>query len=77
MDFKTVVKALCTGSNHDDIADALNASYYSVKQALLPCESAGYRSPPQGWEKGLAGHARKRAAEMMQLAEQLDRVSHD
>jgi hypothetical protein len=73
MDFRTVVDRLRERPTREDIADALGASFYSVAQALLPETSSGRRAPPGGWKSKLAKLARKRAAELVKLAEQLEK----
>jgi hypothetical protein len=72
LDFKTAVKRLSAGVTQDAIARALATSYYTVKQAKLEDGSAGNRSAPPGWEKGIAKLARKRSEELTKLADQLD-----
>lgn len=73
VEFRAAVKALSAGFTHDEIADVLGASFYSVKQALLPSDSPAYRSPPPGWQKALSKLARKRGGDLAKLADQLDR----
>lgn len=73
MDFRRAVERLNECTTREELADALGVSFWTVKQALLPAESAGHRSPPSGWRAVLAQVARARARRFDALAEQLER----
>lgn len=75
MDFRTAVEGLAGCVTRQEIAEALGVSFYSVKQALLPTESAAHRSPPPGWEVALVKLAKARGKELGKLVEQLERGS--
>lgn len=73
MDFRAAYDRLIERVTREEIADALDVSYASVKQALLPRTSSNYRNPPAGWERGFAKLARERGGELIKLADQLER----
>ena len=60
---------------HQQLADELGASVQSVRAARLDPDSPNFRRPPPSWEQALARLARKRAAELEKLADQLERNS--
>lgn len=72
MDFRSAVKALGAAYTQQEVADALSVSWHTVKQASLPSDSSGHRSPPEGWELKLAKLARERAGELDVLADELE-----
>lgn len=55
-----------------EIAAALDRSDASIRRARLDPESSSYRTPPPGWESALATLARARAAELVELAGELE-----
>ena len=55
----------------DELAHAIGCSVASVKQARMKAGD-GHRSPPPGWEAGVARLARQRAAHFQKLADRLD-----
>ncbi len=74
MDFKTAsdrVTGACV--TLDDIAVAAGVSDSLIRRARLDPEGPSFRRPPDGWEKAIAKLARERAAELVNLAEELER----
>lgn len=55
-----------------EIAGALDRSDASIRRARLDPKSSSYRTPPPGWQRAIAGLARARAAELVELAEELE-----
>ena len=55
-----------------DIADAAGVPHQSLRRARLDPGTDSYRSPPVGWESAIAKLARERAAELVELAEELE-----
>ena len=72
MQFRDAVDALGGCATRAEIAQALGASFYSVKQALLPSDSSAHRPPPPGWQTALARLTRKRARQLTKLADRLE-----
>ena len=70
MDFPTACDQLTSCPTHDDIARQAACSVQTVRQARMDTGAAGYRPPPQGWEKAIAKLARERAGELVKLAEE-------
>ena len=68
--FKRATDLLCLAS--PEAAKLLGSTPQSIRQARLDSDRAGHRTPPVGWEKKLAKLARKRAAELVRLADELD-----
>lgn len=56
-----------------DVAAAAGVSHHQVRRARLDPGTSSYRSPPDGWEQAIAGLARARATELVELAEELER----
>lgn len=67
--FKEASDLLCLSIR--ELAELLDVSEPSVKQARLDPGSAGYRTPPPGWEAVLAEVAAARGEELRELAERL------
>ena len=55
-----------------EVAEALNVSYSTVRATRLPEASSSRRAPPKGWERALAKLARQRGGELVKLAEELE-----
>ena len=70
--FKRATDLLCLTS--PEAARLLDSTAQSVRQARLDSDKDGHRSPPSGWEKKLAKLARKRGAELFELADELEQV---
>ena len=73
MDFK-VASDRATGAciTLADISRAVGVSDNLIRRARLDPEGTSFRRPPDGWEGVVAGLARKRAAELVKLAEELE-----
>ena len=56
-----------------EISQALGCSYASVRQARLPRDHSGHRSPPPGWRLRLAAWLRARAGELEAVAAELEK----
>ncbi len=73
LDFSEATDRLTDCPTHQEVADAAGwTSVQTVRQARLAPAASGYRRPPDGWQPALAKLARKRAAELTQLAEELE-----
>ena len=71
-DFKTAADELGRPITHQEMADECAVSVWSIRQAMLEEGSEGYLSPPRFWKGDLAYLARERAAELMELADELE-----
>jgi hypothetical protein len=71
MDFKKATDELMAGMSRAEIADVLNCSEATVRQARLDKDANAHRNPPPGWEAALARLARKRAELLQRLADKL------
>lgn len=69
-DFLSVTDALMKATPLEEMAEAIGCSLASVKQARMKAEN-GRRSPPPGWEAGLARLAKRKAAQLQKLADRL------
>ena len=70
VDFIAATDALLAKTKPEDLAEAIGCSVASVKQARMT-EGGGRRSPPPGWEAGVARLARQKAAQLQKLADRL------
>ena len=62
------------GLTAPEAAKLLGSTSQSVRQARLDTGKAGHRRPPAGWERRIASLARERAAELVELADELEGV---
>lgn len=69
-DFQTATDALLATPKLDELAEAIGCSVASVKQARMKA-GGGHRSPPPGWEAGVARLARQKAVLLQKLADKL------
>ena len=60
------------GLTAPEAAKLLGSTPQSIRQARLGSEKNGHRRPPRGWEKAIVKLARERAAELMELADELE-----
>jgi hypothetical protein len=74
MDFGEVCRILGRQVTTAEMGLALGASPYTVRQARLARENAGYRKPPFDWQPKLARLARARAKELLRLADRLEKA---
>lgn len=72
MDFKTATDRLTKCHTFAAIARELGVAENSVLRARMDPSSANSRPPPAEWERGIAKVARERAAELLELAEELE-----
>ena len=72
MDFTEATDRLIKTVSLADLARELRASYGLVRQARMDPTSPSYRRPPVGWEHAVLRLAEKRAAELLELKEQLE-----
>lgn len=72
MNFRKATDVLCGPVTHADVAKAVKKSLQGVRQARMPADSDGYRSPPPGWEAALARLARDQANRLLRLADDLE-----
>lgn len=75
MDFRTAANILGAQITTADIAQALDMSPHSIRQARLQEGAPGYRKPPDGWQKVLVRLAKERSRELKALIEALERGS--
>jgi hypothetical protein len=71
--FITATNRLTAGPTLADVARELDIRPQTLRQARLDPESGSYRRPPEGWQNAVARVARRHAAELVRLAEQLER----
>jgi hypothetical protein len=71
MDFNEATDRLTKGVSLADLAGELKASYGLIRQARMDTDSPSYRRPPIGWAEAAARLAEKRAAELLELAQEL------
>jgi hypothetical protein len=55
-----------------EVAELFGVQPQTVRQMRLDPGHVNYRSPPAGWQSVLAKLARKRAAELVRLADKLE-----
>ena len=81
VDFVTASDRLAHCPTHSDLATVLAGSaeeripilVQRIRQARLAPSHANRRPAPDGWESAIAKLARERAAELVKLAEELER----
>lgn len=73
MDFNTATDR-ATGAciTLDDVAREIGNSSNLIRRARMSPDSDGYRRAPTNWPKAIAKLARKRAAKLLKLAEELE-----
>jgi len=60
------------GLSASELAAEFGVQAQTIRQMRLKPTAANYRSPPVGWQKGLARLARARGKELRDLVEQLE-----
>jgi hypothetical protein len=73
MDFNRATSKLIDGVTLKELADEMGASYGVLRLSRLDPSNPGYTRPPRGWEEAVLKLARRRAAELARLVEQLER----
>jgi len=71
LDFRATIEALFDRVRIEDLAEELDCSPQSIKQARLADDARGLRSPPPGWEAAAARLAKRKAEHFRRLAERL------
>ena len=71
IDFKAATDALFEKTGAEELAAELGCNPQSIKQARMEPDKPGFRSPPPEWESAVAKLARKRAAQLLKLANRL------
>ncbi len=71
MNFKKATDVLMAGMTRGEIAEALDCSEATVRQARLGDSAKARRNPPEGWEAHVARLAVARAQQLRRLAETL------
>jgi hypothetical protein len=69
--FRSATDELFSCITHHELAEALGVSVASVRQARLDPAAKARRSPPEGWERGVARLAQERATRLLRLAGRL------
>ncbi|WP_405284340.1 hypothetical protein V3331_01895 [Gaopeijia maritima] len=72
MDFTEATDRLRRCHSLEDVGEAMGVSYALARQARLAEGHPNRRNPPDGWESAIAKLARARAAELVELAEELE-----
>ena len=72
MNFRVATDILGRCISHGDLATEMGVARNSVARARLVVGSEHSRPAPPGWEKAIATLARKRAGELVKLAEELE-----
>jgi hypothetical protein len=71
MDFKRATDELLVHPTLQDLADALQVSVQSIRQARAEETSKAYRTPPPGWEKATLWLAQNTVAHYERLIRKL------
>ncbi|HUF69813.1 MAG TPA: hypothetical protein VMM79_14310 [Longimicrobiales bacterium] len=72
MHFITATNRLTAKTSLADLAREMGVSQNGVLQARLDPAAASYRRPPEGWQAVVARMARKRADDLLKLADALE-----
>jgi hypothetical protein len=72
MDFTAATDRLTACPSHNDVAREAGVSVQTIRQARLAPDHPNNRPPPGNWEPVVAKLARARAAELVELAEELE-----
>lgn len=73
MNFREAAQELGRQVTTAEIAGALGVSVDAVRQARLQPGAAGYRRPPEGWEKPILKLAKQRTRQLERLIRALER----
>jgi hypothetical protein len=68
MDFKEATDGLFDRIDHAELAEALDVSVASIRQARLSRTAKAYREPPSNWEGAIIRMAQERATHFQKLA---------
>ena len=72
MGFMGATDRLAGKVTHEELAKEIGCSVQGIRQARLDPSHLNYRKPPDGWEKAVARLAKRRGAELEDLARQLE-----
>jgi hypothetical protein len=75
MDFKTATDILFEHVGHSELANVLDVSVASIRQARLSDEAKAHRAPPASWRDGVRHIAERQVARLTNLLNELDRDS--
>jgi hypothetical protein len=71
LDFRKATDELLACISHQELADALQVSIATVRQARLAESAKAHRQPPERWQPTVAKLARAKAENLRRLAEKL------
>jgi hypothetical protein len=71
MDFKKATDELFARIDHDHLAEALEISVASIRQARLRPDAKAHRAPPRDWERAVIQLAKKQALHFQRLVSAL------
>lgn len=77
MDFREATRRLKEAPQDRDLAEALDVTVQSIRQARLPRENRGHRPPPENWREVIAAMARERAEALRSMADRLESSDPD
>lgn len=78
MDFREATRRLKDSPQDTELAQALGVTVQSIRQARLPDDQPGHRSPPDEWRTVVARMARERIDELRTLIRTLeDELTND
>lgn len=72
MDFREATRRLKDSPQDTQLAQALGVTVQSVRQARLPDDQPGHRSPPDDWRTVVARMAQERIEELRALIHTLE-----
>jgi len=72
--FREITDRLTAAVSLADLAVELGVSHGLIRQARLNENASSYRHPPAGWGEAVAALARRRAKELEQLANEIERT---
>ena len=70
-DFRKATDELFAVTSHQELADALNCSVATIRQARLDEGAKAHRNPPEGWKEGVRKMAEQKAGAFARLAAKL------
>ena len=73
MDFKQATDGLFSHAGHSDLAEALNVSVASIRQARLSPDAKAYRAAPKDWPYAVIRLAEQ---QIMRSRELIEHVRH-
>ncbi|MBA2525307.1 MAG: hypothetical protein H0V18_05910 [Pyrinomonadaceae bacterium] len=73
MDFREATDQLFHQIDHEELADELNVSVASIRQARLKPDSMAHRTPPKQWERAVLLLAKRQIEHFHKLEQKLRR----